>query len=188
MNSGKKVRVFHFRGGVFCVRPDLDSGKNFNCGGGWVGVGGGVLCQIPEQGCSEEIWSKFSGSLAGWCITVFHILRMWRHINFFYIASQNTKPSHRPTTNMLFQYMCKIQWKGIYYCPKYFRPFTIAWPVHAIVGNIRIFVFLENSSKCTKLRKNKATKKFDLVTRCASENHYLFCTPTTFTKNFELHF
>ena len=25
--------------------------------------------QIPEQGCSGEIWSKFSGSLAGWCIT-----------------------------------------------------------------------------------------------------------------------
>ena len=25
--------------------------------------------QIPEQGCLGEIWSKFSGSLAGWCIT-----------------------------------------------------------------------------------------------------------------------
>ena len=25
--------------------------------------------QIPEQGCFGEIWSKFSGSLAGWCIT-----------------------------------------------------------------------------------------------------------------------
>ena len=48
------------------VRPDLDSGKNFNF---WGGGGGGVLYQIPEQGCSGEIWSKFSGSLAGWCIT-----------------------------------------------------------------------------------------------------------------------
>ena len=49
---------------MFCVRPDLDSGKNFNSG--W---GGGVLCQIAEQGCSAKIWSKFSGSLAGCCIT-----------------------------------------------------------------------------------------------------------------------
>ena len=27
MNSGKKVRVFHFRGGVFWVGSDLNSGK-----------------------------------------------------------------------------------------------------------------------------------------------------------------
>ena len=84
LNSGKKVRVFHwggvrvisdlnsgkkvsfsFLGGVFWVRPDLDSGNNFNFPGGR----GGVLCKIPEQGCFGEIWSKFSGSLAGWCIT-----------------------------------------------------------------------------------------------------------------------
>ena len=25
--------------------------------------------QTPDQGCSGEIWSKFSRSLAGWCIT-----------------------------------------------------------------------------------------------------------------------
>ena len=32
--------------------------------------GGGVFWnQIPEQGCFGEFWSKFSGSLAGWCIT-----------------------------------------------------------------------------------------------------------------------
>ena len=48
LNSGKKVRVFHFR---------------------VVGGGGRVLCKIPEPGCFGEIWSKFSGSLAGWCIT-----------------------------------------------------------------------------------------------------------------------
>ena len=53
-DSGKKVRV----------RPDLDSGNNFNLGGGGV-----FWNQIPEQGCSGEFWSKFSGSLAGWCIT-----------------------------------------------------------------------------------------------------------------------
>ena len=82
LNSGKKVRVFHlggvlgklrcelrkerffiFRGGgVFWVRPHLDSGNNFN-------LGGVFWNQIPEQGCFGEIWSKFSGSLAGWCIT-----------------------------------------------------------------------------------------------------------------------
>ena len=45
LNPGKKVRVFHFQGGgVFCA-------------------------QIPEQGCSAKIWSKFYGSLAGCCIT-----------------------------------------------------------------------------------------------------------------------
>ena len=51
---------------MFWVRLDLDSGNNFifSGGGGW-----GVLCKIPEQGCFGEIWSKFSGSLAGWCIT-----------------------------------------------------------------------------------------------------------------------
>ena len=50
LNSGKKVRVFHFRGrggvlgklhflgGVFWVRLDLDSGNNFNFQWGW-GVG-----------------------------------------------------------------------------------------------------------------------------------------------------
>ena len=64
LNSGKKVRVFHFQWGVFWVRSDLDSENNFNFGGG------GVLWnQILEQGCSTEIWSKISGSLAGCCIT-----------------------------------------------------------------------------------------------------------------------
>ena len=67
LNSGKKVRVFSLGGGVFCVSSDLNSGKKvrvFHFPGG-----GGVLCQIPEQGCSAKIWSKFSGSLAGCCIT-----------------------------------------------------------------------------------------------------------------------
>ena len=34
--SGKKIRVFNFRGGVFWVRSDLESGKKirvFNLGG-----------------------------------------------------------------------------------------------------------------------------------------------------------
>ena len=62
-NSGKKVRVFHFLGGgVFWVRPDLDSSNNFN----WVG---GVLEPNSRTGVFWRIWSKFSGSLAGWCIT-----------------------------------------------------------------------------------------------------------------------
>ena len=65
LDSGKKVRVFHFLGGVFWVRPDLDSGNNFN----FVGRGVEVFWnQIPEQGCFGEIWSKFSGSLAGWTL------------------------------------------------------------------------------------------------------------------------
>ena len=60
LNSGKKVRVFHFQRGVFWVRPDLDSGNNFNLGGGEPNSRTGVFWRI---------WSKFSGSLAGWCIT-----------------------------------------------------------------------------------------------------------------------
>ena len=42
LNSGKKVRLFHFRGGGgFCVRSDLNSGKKvrlFPLGGGHVRV------------------------------------------------------------------------------------------------------------------------------------------------------
>ena len=47
---------------MFCVRPNLDPGTKFNFGGG-----GCSDAKIPEQGCTGEIWSKFSGSLAGWC-------------------------------------------------------------------------------------------------------------------------
>ena len=38
MESRKKIRVFNLWGGVFWVRSDLDSGKNFILGGGvfWV--------------------------------------------------------------------------------------------------------------------------------------------------------
>ena len=45
LNSGKKVRVFHFQGGggVFCVRLDLDSGKNFNF------RGEGVFCAKSQN-------------------------------------------------------------------------------------------------------------------------------------------
>ena len=48
---------------MFWVRLDLDSGKNFNF------MGGG--CSVPNSrtGVFWEIWSKISGSLAGWCIT-----------------------------------------------------------------------------------------------------------------------
>ena len=49
---------------MFCVSSDLNSGKKVRV----FHWGGGVLCQIPEQGCSAKIWSKFSGSLAGCCI------------------------------------------------------------------------------------------------------------------------
>ena len=65
LNSGKKVRVFHW-GGV------LGKLRSWTLGTFWIffwGGGGGFWNQIPEQGCSGEIWSKFSGSLAGWCIT-----------------------------------------------------------------------------------------------------------------------
>ena len=46
------------------VRPDLDSGNNFNFRGE-----GGVLGPNSGTGVFWRIWSKFSGSLAGWCIT-----------------------------------------------------------------------------------------------------------------------
>ena len=83
LNSGKKVRVFHFRGEggvlgklrfelrkesqsfsfsgggrVFWVRSDLDSRNNFN-------VQGGVLEPNSRTGVFWRIWSKISGSLAG---------------------------------------------------------------------------------------------------------------------------
>ena len=51
LNSGKKVRVFHW-GGVFWVRSDLDSGNNFN-------FGGVFWTQILEQGCSSQFGQKF---------------------------------------------------------------------------------------------------------------------------------
>ena len=50
---------------MFWVRPDLDSGKNFNFGGGGKG------CSVPNSR-TGVFWGnlvKFSGSLAGWCIT-----------------------------------------------------------------------------------------------------------------------
>ena len=58
LNSGKKVRVYHFRGGgiVFWVRSDLDSRNNFNF---LVGGGRCFWNQIPEQGCSGEFGQKF---------------------------------------------------------------------------------------------------------------------------------
>ena len=34
VNSGKKEFFIFSGGGCSCVRPDLDSGKNFNFGGG----------------------------------------------------------------------------------------------------------------------------------------------------------
>ena len=67
LNSGKKVRVFHWGGGLMCLMCKLRSElrkESFIFEGR-----GGALCQIPEQGCSSKIWSKFSGSLAVWGIT-----------------------------------------------------------------------------------------------------------------------
>ena len=44
LNSGKKVSVFHFRGGgLFCVSPDLNSGKKVRVFH-FLGEGG-VLCK-----------------------------------------------------------------------------------------------------------------------------------------------
>ena len=65
LNSGKKVRVFHFPGGLFWVSSYLDSGNNFN----FFFWGGGVLEPNSRTGVFWRIWSKISGSLAGWCIT-----------------------------------------------------------------------------------------------------------------------
>ena len=42
--------------------PSAKISPNFN-------FGGGILNQIPEQGCSVQFWSKISGSLASLCIT-----------------------------------------------------------------------------------------------------------------------
>ena len=70
LNSGKKVRVFHFRwggvlcklrselrkesfsfsGGVFCVSSDLNSGKKVRVFHSW----GGVLCKARLG-----LWEKF---------------------------------------------------------------------------------------------------------------------------------
>ena len=55
---------FILGGGVFLGKAGLGLWEQFQFSGGR-----GVLCKIPEQGCFGEIWSKFSGSLAGWCIT-----------------------------------------------------------------------------------------------------------------------
>ena len=64
LDSRKKIRVFNFLGGgVFWVRSDLDSGKNFNLGGE------GVLEPNFRTGVLLRIWSKISGSLACLCIT-----------------------------------------------------------------------------------------------------------------------
>ena len=49
---------------MFWVRSDLDSGKNFNFGGG-----GGVLEPNSRTGVLLRIWLKKSGSLACLCIT-----------------------------------------------------------------------------------------------------------------------
>ena len=76
LNSGKKVRVFHFQGGVFWVSSDLNSGKkvrvfHFFGGGGVLGkvrlglweqfqFSGGVFSKkILEHGCSREFGQKF---------------------------------------------------------------------------------------------------------------------------------
>ena len=75
LNSGKKVRVFHFGVGMFWVNSDLNSGKKvrvFHFRGEWFWVaqtwtlgtisigGGGVLWnQILEQGCSREFGQQF---------------------------------------------------------------------------------------------------------------------------------
>ena len=49
---------------MFWVSSALDSGNNFNFTGG-----GGVLEPNSRTGVFWRIWSKISGSLAGWCIT-----------------------------------------------------------------------------------------------------------------------
>ena len=43
LNSGKKVRVFSFSGGVFCVSSDLNSGKKVE-----IFIFGGGGCSVPN--------------------------------------------------------------------------------------------------------------------------------------------
>ena len=52
LNSGKKVRVFHFGGGVFLVRLDLGSGNNFN----WEGCSG---TKFQNRGVLENLVKIF---------------------------------------------------------------------------------------------------------------------------------
>ena len=51
LDSGKKIRVWKFGGGVFCQRLDLDSGKKIR-----VWKFGGVLPKV-RFGLGEENWS-----------------------------------------------------------------------------------------------------------------------------------
>ena len=60
LDSAKKIRVLNLGG--FLVRSVLESGKNFN-------FGGGVLEPNLRTGVFWRIWSNISGSLACLCIT-----------------------------------------------------------------------------------------------------------------------
>ena len=57
LNSGKKVRVFHFRGGgMFCVSSDLNSGKKVRV----FHFRGGVFCaKLQNRGVLLKFGQNF---------------------------------------------------------------------------------------------------------------------------------